>query len=56
MRALRDLAQQQTATVRADLATVKSTHHRTPSQAAKSQLTCRTLCVHGLIFSLAITP
>jgi hypothetical protein len=52
MATLLNFAQQQSTTVRTDLATVKLTHHRTPSQAVKFQLTCSTLCLHKAVFLL----
>ena len=50
MAALFNFPQQQSTTVRTDLATVKFTHHHTASQPVKFQLTCSTLCLHKAVF------
>ena len=52
MRALFNLTQQQPAAVRADLATVKFTHHGTPAKAVKFQLSCSTLCLDKAVYPL----
>ena len=46
MRALLDFAQQQSTTIRTDLATIELPHHDTASKTVKFQLTCATLCLH----------
>jgi len=56
MGALFNFPQQQSTTVRTDLATVKFTHHHTASKTVEFQLTCiTTLCLHKAVFLLRIS-
>jgi hypothetical protein len=49
MGALLDFPQQQSTTVRTDLATVELPHHHTASEAVKFQLSCSTLCLRKAV-------
>ena len=55
MRALLNVAQQPTTTVRTEFATIEFTQHRMTTQAVKFDLTCINLCLHTAVFLSAVT-